>query len=224
MLEKARHHTQHSSTSTLHLDRESHDPSQTESNHDVEQQEQRVEKKQDPASPPPPASWDSKDDQANPLNFNIWKKSLILAVICSCCLCVTCASSVISTSFEGIERDLGVSEEVAILTLSLFVLGLALAPLWTAPLSELYGRRPIYLISFGFFFLLSFPVAFANNIAVLCIFRFLTGLSGASFLNVAGGTISDMWLPKDTFMPLAYFTTSTFLGPVVGQFLGFCHC
>lgn len=201
------------SGSTLNLAPTSHGESQAGLDTDVEQQEQQAV--QQTLAPPTP-SWDSESDLANPLNSPEAKKNVIPAIMCICCLCVTCASSVISTAFEGIERDLGVFEEIAILTLSLFVLGLAIVPLFVAPFSELYGRFPIYLYSLGFFFLLGFPVAFANHISILCIFRFLTGLAGASFLNVAGGTISDMWLPKDMYIPFAYYSASAFLGPVLG--------
>jgi MFS family permease len=77
--------------------------------------------------------------------------------------------------------------------------------------------QPVYLISFVSFFLLGIPVAFATNMPMLLVFRFLTGFAGSAFLNVAGGTINDMWLPKDTFMPLAIYTGSSFLGPAIGE-------
>lgn len=37
------------------------------------------------------------------------------------------------------------------------------------------------------------PVAFANNIAVHLIFRFLTGFAGSAFLSVSGGAVSDVF-------------------------------
>lgn len=41
---------------------------------------------------------------------------------------------------------------------------------------------------------LNFPVAFAPNIAVHLIFRFLTGFAGSAFLSVSGGAISDVFI------------------------------
>jgi MFS family permease len=78
----------------------------------------------------------------------------------------------------------------------------------------------IYLWSFAAFFLLGFPVAFANHIAILLVFRFCSGAAGSAFLSVAGGSITDMWLPKDAFMSVAIYTCSTFLGPTVGECAG----
>lgn len=94
----------------------------------------------------------------------------------------------------GIQKEFGVSSPVAILGISLFVEGLGVGPLLLGPLSEFFGRRHIYWVSFVFFVLLNFPVAFAPNIgvysfrwfvictdqisAVYLVFRFLTGFSG----------------------------------------------
>ncbi|KAF8657569.1 hypothetical protein AX14_007857, partial [Amanita brunnescens Koide BX004] len=113
-----------------------------------------------------------------------------------------------------------VASQVAILAISLFVTGLGTGPLLVGPLSELYGRSIIYRVSFGMFFALSWPVAFAPDIAVFLVFRFLTGFFGSTFLSVAGGSVSDLF-PKDKVAnPLAFYTLSPFLGPVLGPLLG----
>lgn len=49
-----------------------------------------------------------------------------------------------------------ISEELGTLTLSLFVAGYCLGPLIWGPLSEVYGRRPIFIIAF-FFYTVSHP-------------------------------------------------------------------
>lgn len=45
-------------------------------------------------------------------------------------------------------QEFGMSEELGILTVSLFVCGYCVGPLLWGPLSEQYGRRPIFMISF----------------------------------------------------------------------------
>ena len=56
---------------------------------------------------------------------------------------------------------------MAILAISLYVIGLGMGPLLVGPLSELYGRNIIYQVSFGAFFALSWPVAFAPDAGML---------------------------------------------------------
>jgi MFS family permease len=64
----------------------------------------------------------------------------------------------------SVARQFHVSKEVAILGVSLFVLGLGLGPLVAGPMSEIYGRNAVYRISFCLFFACMFPVAFAPDI------------------------------------------------------------
>jgi hypothetical protein len=51
--------------------------------------------------------------------------TLVLAVSCQC---VTCCSSMASDTYAGLEAEFGVSQEVCILTVSLFVAGLGVGP------------------------------------------------------------------------------------------------
>jgi len=69
-----------------------------------------------------------------------------------------------------VAKQFHVSKEVAILGVSLFVLGLGLGPLVAGPMSESYGRNVVYRLSFGLFFVCMFPVAFAPDICtyVMC--------------------------------------------------------
>jgi MFS family permease len=59
----------------------------------------------------------------------------------------TCASSMAASTYAGLQRSFHISEEVAILTVSLFVLGLGVGPLFLGPVSEFVGRRIVYLWS-----------------------------------------------------------------------------
>lgn len=60
----------------------------------------------------------------------------------------TFSSSAPSPLIPTFRQEFGISEELGILTVSLFVCGYCVGPLLWGPLSELYGRRPIFLISF----------------------------------------------------------------------------
>lgn len=63
--------------------------------------------------------WDGPDDPRNPLNFSSARKWLIILVVGSATLCVTCTSSMVASTYGGMEREFGVSREVATLGLTL---------------------------------------------------------------------------------------------------------
>ena len=52
-----------------------------------------------------------------------------------------------------LEKEFHISQEVATVGLTTYVLGLGLGPMFLSPLSEFYGRRTIYLWAFGMFFI-----------------------------------------------------------------------
>ncbi|KAL5422757.1 hypothetical protein PMIN04_004483 [Paraphaeosphaeria minitans] len=89
-----------------------------------------------------------------------------------------------------------------------------------SPLSEFYGRRPIYICSFTFFLIFTIPCAFAQNIQTMLVARFLDGLAGSAFLSVAGGTVGDMFAKHELSAPMMVYTASPFIGPEVGPLVG----
>ncbi|KAI6143381.1 major facilitator superfamily domain-containing protein [Pisolithus tinctorius] len=138
-------------------------------------------------------------------------------------LCATSASSMDAFTETGSAETFHVSHEVAILGISLFVLGLGIGPLLVGPLSEVYGRNIIYRVSYISFFILTFPVAFAPNIAVFLIFRLLTGFCGSAFLSVAGGSVSDLFPDSEVLNPMGVYTVSPFIGPTLGPLIAGCN-
>ncbi|KAI0079678.1 MFS general substrate transporter [Panus rudis PR-1116 ss-1] len=155
----------------------------------------------------------------DPKQLSTLHKWLAVLVISTSALCVTCASSVAGFTEGAISQEFHVGKEVSILGISLFVQGLGFGPLLVGPLSELYGRNIVYRVSFGLFWVFSWPVAFGHHIAVFLIFRFLTGFCGAAFLSVAGGSVSDLFANDKVATPMAVFTISPFIGPVVGPLI-----
>lgn len=80
----------------------------------------------------------------------------------------------------------------ATFVVSIFVLGFAFGPLLLAPLSEMYGRLPVYHTCNILFFLFTIGCAVSQNMAMLMAFRFLAGFAGVATVTCGGGTIVDM--------------------------------
>lgn len=72
-------------------------------------------------------------DSANPKNWSKGYKWYITMVVAVTCFVVAFASSVITADVSGVQRDPRVSEELAFVTISLFVVGLGIGPMVFAP-------------------------------------------------------------------------------------------
>jgi multidrug resistance protein len=106
------------------------------------------------------------------------------------------------------------------LGLSTFVMGIASGALLTSPLSEYYGRKLIYLISWAMFIVWTIPSAVATNIETLIVTRFFNGLAGSTFLSVVGGTVNDIFPRNEIQRPMAFVALAPFVGPSMGPLLG----
>lgn len=74
-------------------------------------------------------SWDSEDDAGNPRNFAVSKKIKITLLTSLVTMGPSFASSSFSPTFRQVSTRFNISNEVSILSLSLFVLGFAFGPL-----------------------------------------------------------------------------------------------
>ncbi|KAL3454429.1 major facilitator superfamily domain-containing protein [Aspergillus insuetus] len=118
-----------------------------------------------------------------------------------------------SSGATQIAEELHVSTEVTTLCLSMYVLGFAIGPVLLAPLSEYFGRQPVYLVSWFAMALFQLPLALAPNIGTIIICRFIAGFAGGAPLTNTGGTVSDLWERNESGGPMAVYGLSSTFGP-----------
>lgn len=129
-------------------------------------------------------------------------------------------SSVITADLEGVVKEFNVSEEVALLSITLFVVGFGVGPMAFAPFSEVWGRRNIYASTLFLAVIFTIPGAVAKNIETLLVTRFIAGVAFSAPMSLVGGTLSDMWKNEERGVPMAAFSAAPFIGPGVGPLVG----
>ncbi|KAK6460106.1 major facilitator superfamily domain-containing protein [Scheffersomyces coipomensis] len=166
--------------------------------------------------------WDSLQDPANPDNWSKLKKWYITCVVALLCLCCTLGSSLYTSSIPELMMQFGASQELCISGLTFYMLGLGLGPVFTAPLSEIIGRRYIYSISLPIGMLFTLGVSFSTNMRTILVLRFFCGYFLSPALSIAGGTISEIWAsdPQELGTAVALFCLAPFLGPTIGPVIG----
>lgn len=160
------------------------------------------------------------NDPRNPMEFSQFKKWFIVLTVAFATLAVAFVSSAYSGSVDQIIRQFGISQEVATLGISLFVLGFAVGPLLWAPLSELYGRQILFSGTYMMLTIFNAAAAGLNTSYGLIILRFLAGTFGSSPLTNAGGVIADMMPASQRGIGMSIFAAAPFLGPVIGPIVG----
>jgi MFS transporter, DHA1 family, multidrug resistance protein len=155
-------------------------------------------------------------DIENPKEWSVGRRYYITVVSVLMVVNATFASSSPSGSIEGISEYFGVSREAAGLVITLFLLGYCAGPLFFAPISEFYGRRYVFYVTFIAYVAFNFLCAFAPNFGSLLVGRLLTGTFASAPLTNAPGVLADIWDPIQRANAMALFSMMTFIGPALG--------
>ncbi|KAI9738449.1 MAG: hypothetical protein M1818_005346 [Claussenomyces sp. TS43310] len=153
------------------------------------------------------------NDRDNPRNWGVARKYYITTFVSLLnvvtCLCVGSTSS----AGDSFTSTFGSSDELNTGALSTYILGFALGPLILAPLSEYFGRNPVYIGSWFFLVIFQIPVALAPNMATVLVCRFIQGFGGSAPLTNTGGTISDLWTRDSSGFAMSIYGISSTIGP-----------
>ncbi|KAJ7583619.1 MFS general substrate transporter [Mycena floridula] len=158
-------------------------------------------------------------EAANPLNWSVVKRGYITLVGGLLCLNSSFSSSAPGGVIPQIAQAFGMSTEVSILVISLYVAGYCVGPLVWGPLSEVYGRRILFIISFACYTCFQVGCALAPNTAAMLVFRFLSGVASACPLTNAGSVLGDIWDPTIRGKAMAIFVVAPFAGPALGPII-----
>ncbi|KAJ4370540.1 hypothetical protein N0V83_005061 [Neocucurbitaria cava] len=165
--------------------------------------------------------WDGPDDPHNPQNWPAKKKWRIIAALGAVTLITPLASSFFAPGVPQVLKAFHeTSNLMAAFVVSVYILGFAVGPLIIAPMSELYGRMPLYNISNMLFVIFNIACALSKSMGMLVAFRFFAGCAGAAPLTLGGGTIADMFPPEQRAGAMAIWSMGPLLGPVIGPVCG----
>ncbi|VVT48717.1 uncharacterized protein SAPINGB_P001916 [Magnusiomyces paraingens] len=170
--------------------------------------------------PLPPLDWDSPTDPQNPKNWSNFKKWFVTILTSYLCLVVSFGCSLYVTAIIKLMFHFGVSQEKILLGMTLYLIGLSLAPVIGAPLSERFGRKLIYLSMVPLSMLFMVGSAKAHNMKTVLACRFFTGLFGAPVLAIAAGTIADLWDLDMLVTAMTIFSIAPLAGPILGPIIG----
>ncbi|KAK3382760.1 major facilitator superfamily domain-containing protein [Lasiosphaeria ovina] len=159
-------------------------------------------------------------DPENPKNWSRAYKWYCTMVVAVTCFVVAFCSSVITADIPGVAEEFNVSEEVALVSITVFVVGFGIGPMIFAPLSEIYGRRVIYGSTLFIAVVFIIPCAVAKNIGTLIAFRTLDGIAFSAPMTLVGGTLADLWRTEERGVPMAAFSAAPFIGPAIGPLVG----
>jgi MFS transporter, DHA1 family, multidrug resistance protein len=116
-------------------------------------------------------------------------------------------------------RDISVAQ----MTVSLYMVGIALSQIIMGPLSDRFGRRPVLLAGLGLMVLASVACSFAETLPQLIAARFLQALGGATGMVVSRAIIRDLYsrerISAMISLVIAVMMIAQMLSPLTGGLL-----
>src|SRR4051794_37208234 len=131
--------------------------------------------------------------------------------------------TIVATSIRTIADDLDGLSLQAWATTAYLITSTISTPLY-GKLSDIYGRKPLFLAAIGIFVVGSVLCTFAGSMYQLAAFRAVQGLGAGGLFSLALTIIGDIVAPRERARYQGYFVavfgTSSVLGPVAGGFFG----
>ncbi|KAF8420235.1 major facilitator superfamily domain-containing protein [Tirmania nivea] len=93
--------------------------------------------------------------------------------------------------------------EIALLSITLFVIGFGLGSMVFAPLSELLEGK-----------------LYPKNTETLFVCRLIDCIAFSAPMTFVGGTLADLWRTEERGVPMAAFSAVPFIGPAIGPLVG----
>jgi DHA1 family bicyclomycin/chloramphenicol resistance-like MFS transporter len=115
---------------------------------------------------------------------------------------------------------LRVSESELQLTLTTFLIGIALGQVVTGSLSDVYGRKRPLLVGVGCYVLAGLACAAADSIAVLTVARFVQGCCASAGVAIARAIVKDIYAGKALASAYARLFLVLGMAPVLAPSIG----
>uniref|UniRef100_A0A060T3G1 ARAD1C33044p n=1 Tax=Blastobotrys adeninivorans TaxID=409370 RepID=A0A060T3G1_BLAAD len=147
-------------------------------------------------------------------------KNYIVFVIALAAMTAPMGSSIFLPAMTDVAKDLNTTSDIVNVSFGIYMLALGIFPLWWSSISEIYGRRTVYLVSFTMFVGFTIGCALSPNVAGLMVFRILSGGAAASVQAVGAGTISDIYITTERGRAMGYYYLGPLCGPLLAPILG----
>ncbi|ROV98697.1 hypothetical protein VMCG_06738 [Cytospora schulzeri] len=138
---------------------------------------------------------------------------------------MTLASSLTATIYlpliELLAQQYNTSLQAINLTITLYVVLQGISPSFWSPLSDVFGRRPVFLVTFGLYTVASLGLALAKgSYTALILLRATQSIGGSAVLSIAYGVVADLVTSAERGSMLGPMLASGNLGPCVGPLIG----
>lgn len=123
-------------------------------------------------------------------------------------------------AMPAIGRSLGAGQIAVEISLSAYLLGIAIGQLIQGPASDRFGRKPVLLMGLSLYVLASLACAAAPTITVLIAARFVQGLAASTGQILVRAIVRDKFVRDDAAKLLSLAMLGLAFAPIIAPILG----
>ncbi|KAI1429099.1 MFS multidrug transporter [Xylaria sp. FL1777] len=173
------------------------------------------------ASPTDQSVWRAADDPQRPLYWPRLRKWTATMIMSAFSFLQPLSETMLAPAEKKISEDLHITQAYQwLLVNSLILVGVGLSPLLLAPLSEVYGRKPVLIVASTIFVIWNVACGASSTLGQILAFRLLSGFGASVADALAGGLMSDLWSAEERGRAFAFYMAAPLLGPALGPILG----
>jgi len=163
-----------------------------------------------------------KTESVNWSNIDKRTRGMIMLGLALGMLLAILDGTIVSTSLPSIVSDLGGNDLYSWVFTGFMLCETIMIPI-AGKLSDLYGRKRLFLIGIAIFMVGSALSGMCNNMTELILFRAIQGLGGGILIPVATAAVADLYSPaergKVQGMLGSLFAVAMCLGPFLGGYI-----
>ncbi|ROQ38264.1 EmrB/QacA subfamily drug resistance transporter [Frondihabitans sp. PhB188] len=129
-------------------------------------------------------------------------------------------STIVTTAVPSIARDLGVDATSVGVTITAYVLTVAVLIPVSGWLADRFGSRRILLVAIALFTLASIACALSTALPALVVARIVQGVGGAMMVPVGRMTVLRVTAKADLIRAVALLTWPALVAPILAPFVG----
>ncbi|KAL4891469.1 MFS multidrug transporter [Aspergillus ambiguus] len=155
----------------------------------------------------------------DPLNWPLWKRLTNLLLVSFHAFMGTFSAASIIPAYEQISKDLGVSMQKASYLTSLTIAILGGGPLFWKPLSQRFGRRPVFLISLLGSCVFNIGCANSSDYASMAACRALMSFFICPAFALGSAVVAETFFQHERARYMGVWTLLVTLGVPIGPFI-----
>ncbi len=152
--------------------------------------------------------------------IDVRERWIVLLITCVGALMGPLDSTIVSVSLPIISSELGMDYATSVWIPTAYLLAVASLLLTVGRLSDLRGRKPLFVLGFGIFVIGSLLCSVSVNGGQMITFRFLQGIGAAMIMSTSPAIITAAFPPQERGKALGINAMSVYIGLSLGPPLG----